>query len=545
MFVPIGGIGTVTKNMYLYIYGNEILIVDCGIGFADETTPGVDFLIPDISYLKTALNEGKRIVGMVLTHGHEDHIGGLPFVLPSLPKFPIYASSLAASLSNEKLHDFGIKNSVQIANFSETLKLGSFSVSLVRMTHSIIDAGNLYIKTPIGNFYHAADFKFDFTPVDGKASELHKIAQAGMEGIIALFSDCLGSERPGHSPSEMKIYDSFENEFGKAQGKIFVTTYSSNISRLNQAIEVAVKQGRKVCFMGRSLLKARDIGRELAYVKYPANMEIKPQDVKLYKPSQVLILIAGSQAQEGSALMRVTSGDDRDIRIESGDMVIFSADPIPGNEVNINSLIDDLSEKGARVIYSDITDEFHVSGHGSQTDLQLMIALTKPQFILPIGGTYKHMSAYREIARGMGYADNKTILIDSGQSIIFKKDSYTLGKKINLKNIYVDEVTGEEVEQFIVRDRMKISKEGILVVIVEVDSASGQIASAPDVISRGFIYQRDKLIKQIDIVLRKSLTGKPGRANIGHLRKLIQDKVESMLYREGREPFVVPVIIEV
>jgi ribonuclease J len=304
-FIPIGGIGDVTKNMYLYETPDEILIVDCGIGFVTDEMPGVDLLIPDISYLRKT---NKKIAGMVLSHGHEDHIGGLPFILPRLPDFPIYGSSLTAALSNAKLKDFRIPREVRSVDFSQDVQIGGFRISFIRMTHSILDAANLLIKTKNGTFYHGSDFKFDFTPVDGKPSELDKIACAGKDGITCLFSDCVGAERKGHTPSEMKLYESFEEEFRKTKGKIFVTTYSSNISRLNQAIEIGTKMGRKVLFMGRSLLNAREIGRSLGYMNYPSSIEIKPHEVRKYPPSKILILAAGSQAQEYSALSTYCNG---------------------------------------------------------------------------------------------------------------------------------------------------------------------------------------------------------------------------------------------
>src|SRR3972149_8990731 len=301
-FISLGGVWDVTKNMSVYQFGNEILLVDCGIGFVDESMPGVDLVIPNVSYLKgtnpsTSSGQAKKIVGMILTHGHEDHIGALPFILPLLPSFPIYASTLTAALANEKLKEFGEKNLVQTVRFEDTLKLGSFSVSFARVTHSIIDAANLLIKTPIGNVYHGSDFKFDFTPVDGKPSELRKIAKWGEEGILCTLSDCLGSERPGHSKSELKITESFDEEAKRTKGKLFITTYSSNISRMNQALDVAKKYGRKVCFMGRSFLKARDVGRKLKYIDLPPKMEIRPADAKKLPPGQVMLLIAGSQGQ--------------------------------------------------------------------------------------------------------------------------------------------------------------------------------------------------------------------------------------------------------
>ncbi|MGE5042440.1 MAG: ribonuclease J [Candidatus Levyibacteriota bacterium] len=547
-FVSIGGIGDVTKNMYAYIYGNEILLVDCGIGFADSNLPGVDLLIPDIAYLKTALNKGKKIVGMLLTHGHEDHIGALPFILPQLPQFPVYGSTLTSALANDKLSEFNLPRAVTQINFGdEPIKLGQFSASFIRITHSIIDAGHIVIKTPVGTFYHGADFKFDFTPVDGMPSELQNIAKAGEDGITCLMSDCLGAERSGHSSSEQKIQEAFEEAFRKTRGKVFVTTYSSNISRLNQAIETAVSQGRKVCFMGRSLLKARDIGRTLNYMKFPKKFEINPHDVKKYKPSEVLILVAGSQAQESSALTRIANNDDRDLHIERGDTVIFSSDPIPGNEENIYALVDLITRRGARVIYSDITSEFHVSGHGSENDLKLLISLTKPKYFIPIGGTFRQMSAYRNIVGDMGYPEGNVFLLDSGQEVVFNANGARFGKKTQGASIFLDQITGEEVENYVVFDRVRIAKEGIMVIMVEVVKSTGQIEGMPDILTKGFTYERkDEFAKNLSAALRKRFVNKrEPMGSVGYYKKAIEKTAEEMLYREGRSPLVVPVIIEI
>ena len=546
-FISLGGVGDVTKNMYLYTLGNPILIIDCGIGFVDETIPGVDLVIPDVTFLINEIKNGKKIVAMLLTHGHEDHIGALPFILPQLPQFPIYATTLTAALANEKLKDFGLGSRIQTLKFSDTLNLGPFTIQLTRVTHSVIDAANYFVKTPVGNFYHGSDFKFDFTPVDGKPSELRKIAKWGEEGVLSLFSDCLGAERPGHTPSELKIAESFDEEFRRAKGKIFVTTYSSNISRMNQAIEVALKHGRKVCFIGRSFLKARDIGRKLSYMSLPQSAEVRPQDVKRLKPSQVMILVAGSQAQADSGLMRIASDNDQDLRINSGDSVIFSADPIPGNENNINRLIDLLSKKEARVVYSEITDEFHVSGHGSEMDLKLMISLTNPKFLLPIGGTFRQMVAYRELARSMGYTDDKIILLERVQEVLFSQHGFRMGRKIEAAQVYVDQLTGEEVEKYVIMDRKKISEEGVVIIVVEVDSETGQLVSKPEVVTKGLVYpNKEKFVSKLELELQKIFNKRPqNHTNVMFYRKLIQQKAEDILWRDKREPLVVPVVLEV
>ncbi|OGH10307.1 MAG: hypothetical protein A2857_02575 [Candidatus Levybacteria bacterium RIFCSPHIGHO2_01_FULL_36_15] len=543
-FIPIGGIGDVTKNMYLYENDEGIIIVDCGLGFPDETMPGVDLLIPDIAYLKKT---NKKILGMILTHGHEDHIGALPFALPKLPEFPIYGSKLTAALANEKLRDFQVKRNVQTVSFGDEVTLGNFKVTFIRVTHSILDAANLLIKTPIGNFYHASDFKFDFTPVDGRRSQLDKIAKAGSEGILCLFSDCLGSLREGHSPSEQMLYESFEDEFRKTRGKIFVTTYSSNISRLNQAIEVGLKLGRKICFIGRSLINAKEIGREMGYMTYPLTSEIKPFEIRKHKPSSLLIFVAGSQAQENSALVRIANDEDRDIKIQKGDTVIFSADPIPGNENSINGLIDVISKKGAKVVYSDITDEFHVSGHGYSSDLKLMISLTNPKYLLPISSDYKQMVGYKDIGLSMGYKEENILLIDSGQEVVFTIGSVNLGRKIEIANIFVDEVTHEKLEDYVLVDRLRISKEGIIVIISEIDSSTGQLVGKPDIIARGFIYdKKDEFSNRLASNMNKILGKKHERVtNWAYYRNIIKQRAEDYLFKEGREPLVIPIVLEV
>jgi ribonuclease J len=541
--IPIGGVGDVTKNMYLYEYKNEILIVDCGIGFADSNAPGVDFLIPDISYLKKT---NKRIVGMILTHGHEDHIGALPFILPSLPNFPIHATPLTAEFIKAKISDFGIRRPITTNNFQGSVTLGSFTVSFIRMTHSILDASNLLIKTPAGTIYHGSDYKFDFTPYDGKPSELRKIAKAGDEGILALLSDSVGSERTGNTPSEKEIAQKFEDAIGKASGKVYVTTYSSNIVRMNQAIAAALKYNRKICFIGRSFMKARDAGKKLGYMNIPMKMEVKPHEAKRLKPNQVLILLAGSQGQIESGLVRIASGDDRDLTITKDDTIIFSADPIPGNEQNVNSLVDMLSKTGAKVYYSNIAKEFHVSGHGSQRDIELMISLAAPKFVMPIGGTYKQLVAFREIAKGMGYKEDAVVIGDSGKEVIFTKSGFKFGRDIKAATVYVDQITGEEVDNFVILDRKKISEEGIVIVMVEVDSNTGEIVDRPDIITKGFNYaDKEKLIDKLDEQLRKLFVKKEKVDNWRFYRRMIQEKTESLLYRQNREPLVIPVVVEV
>lgn len=546
-FLPLGGEEYVTRNMYLYEYNNQILIVDCGLGFPDETMLGVDLLLPDISYLLEVVKSGKKkIVGMLLTHGHEDHIGGLPFILPQLPEFPIFASPLTTALTNEKLAEFQLPRAVQQVNFDgKEIALGDFTVSFLHVTHSVPDSANIVIKTPAGNFFHGSDFKFDFTPADGKRTEFDKIIKAANEGLLALMSDCLGAHRPGHTPSEQTLGKNFEDEMRAAQGKFFMTTYSSNISRLQQVVTAAEKLGRKVCFVGRSVVKAKQIGEQLGYLKLKPGTEVPLEGLKTLKSNQIVLIVAGSQGQENSALTRIATGEHRDIRLDKGDVVVFSADVIPGNELAVSGLMDSILKRGALIASSDIAGTFHVSGHGSSGDHMLLIALTKPKFLAPISGPYRDMIAYRELAQNMGYKRNDIFLIENGQEILFTKDSARLGKRILIKNVFVDEVSGEAVEQFVIRDRERLGKEGIVVILAEVKREDGQLAAKPEIILRGASLgdTNGMLAEEITKVLALQ---KGEVSNWMHVRKIISQTAGRYLFKKARtRPLILPVVIEV
>jgi len=541
-FIPLGGIGDVTKNMYLYELQNQILIVDCGLGFPDETMLGVDLLLPDISYLKTTK---KKIVGMVISHGHEDHVGALPFVLPNLPKFPIFTTRMAATFANGKLKEYKQSPSVQHADFNKPLNLGDFTVTFIRVTHSIPDTSHIFIKTPVGNFYHGSDFKFDPNPYDGNLSDLEKIKEAGRMGITALFSDCLGAEKEGRTRSESLLPANFEREIKNTWGKFIVTTYSSNIARLNQVIEASEKVGRKVCFIGRSLLKMRDIGKDLGYLKIKAGTEITLPQTKSYKDSDLTLIVAGSQGQEESAMTRFVNDEIREVKLRPHDTIIFSADPIPGYEIYVYEVIDTIAKKGAKVLYSGVTSDFHVSGHGSQDELSDLIKLLNPKKLVPISGGFRHMAAYKNMALKMGRNPKDILLPDNGLPIIFDKDGARFGKKFHSKNVYVDNIGGE-MENFILMDRQKLSEGGIVIVLSEVDSDTGQLIKL-DIITRGISLPEKMLISKLSNNVKKSLSKRKGRViNWSYIRKLIGNVSERVILRDLRvRPLVLPVVIEV
>lgn len=543
-FLPLGGIGDVTKNMYVYEYQDQILIVDCGIGFADETMLGVDLLMPDISYL---LKTKKRIVGMLITHGHEDHMGALPFVLPQLPNFPIFATPLTAALANEKLKEFGTNKTVQKVEFGmqNEVKLGVFSASFVRVTHSVPDTAHILIKTPVGNLYHGSDYKFDLTPADGKKTDFAGIVEAGNTGVIAMMSDSLGSERPGPTPSEEKLLSSFDHELAKCKGKFIVTTYSSNVARLNQIIDVAKKYHKQICFVGRSLIKVVDVGKRLGLINMPKGMEIRMDQVKRTKDTDLVLVVAGSQGQENSAMTRIATGEHKDITLRPSDTVVFSADPIPGNEIMVNSLIDTLSKVGVRVMYTDVSRDFHVSGHGSQYEIMLLMNLVRPKNVVPISGTYKQLVAYKDVAHRQGYADKNIFVIEDGQELLIRRQDVIRGQKWPIRNVYVDEISGEEVESFVLRDRQQLSTEGVVIVMAEVDSENGGLLSEPEVIARGFsTADLQEMKKVVNAELQRTFASNRTK-NWTFLRKQIVEISEKAIMRSlRRKPLVLPIVIE-
>jgi ribonuclease J len=389
----LGGFGNVTANMYVYETEKDIMLVDCGVGFPAVGLEGGDMLVPEVSYLQARQD---KIRGLVLTHGHEDHIGGLPFVLPKIGggRFPIFGARLTAALAKEKLAEAGRQMPIEAVDSGRRLVLGEFNVELVHMTHSIPDTFNLAVTTPMGIIYHASDFKFDWTPVGQRLSEVAKIAAIGNRGVSLLLTDCLRSENQGYTLSEKKIEESLEQEMRKTQGKVLVTTMSSNVSRWQQAINVAGRLGRKVVLVGRSIEKIVSIACRLGYLKTLGRGMIKLGQARLIQPSKLCYLVAGSQGQESSALARIAKGEFRDLEVKPGDRVILSTDYIPGNEVAVYHMIDDLARRGAEVSYVDIHDSLHVSGHAAQAELALMLNLVRPEVVVPIGGTFRQMKQY-------------------------------------------------------------------------------------------------------------------------------------------------------
>lgn len=544
--ISLGGSGSVTKNMYVYEFGEDILIVDCGVGFPEAEMLGVDLVIPDISYLR---DKKKKIRGIVLTHGHDDHIAGLPYILPELD-CPVYGSRLTAGLAEERLREFGFKGKVFVVDPERPLYLGAFKLSFVRVTHSIPDAFNLIIQTPLGVVFHASDFKFDWTPVMGGPTEVGKIARAGDEGILVLLSDCVRVEKSGYTLSEATLEDSFEREIRKTRGKFIVTTMSSNISRLKTAIEVAVRHNRQVALVGRSINKNLEVAQRLGFIRLPAKMMIRPEQVGHLPAERVALMVAGAQAQVGSSLYQIAQGEHRQIKLTPGDKVVFSSDNIPGNEPAIHSLIDVLARHGAEVSYQEILDDLHVSGHASQTELALMVGLTRPRFVLPIGGTYRHMIRYARLAESMGYPKEKIILPEPGEVVSFDSAGrVSTRERIEVKSVMVDGLGVGDVGQVVLRDRQVLAEEGVVVVIVPVDQTTFTVVGEPDIVSRGFVFVKgaEKLFAGARDEVKALLSRKKGKVTDWHyLRKEIEGRLEEYFFDlTKRRPMILPVVVEV
>ncbi len=543
--IPLGGVGDVTKNMYVYEYGDDIVIVDCGVGFPGEGMPGVDLVIPDISYLR---DKKEKIRGILITHGHDDHIGGLPYIWPEL-QCPIYTQKLTAGFIRNKFIEANLpKEKIVEVKIDQTLKLGVFDISFYIVSHSIPDSTGIVIKTPNGTIIHQADFKIDWTPVSGQVTDVGKVAQLGQEGVNLLLIDCLRVDKPGFNKSEKSIEDSFEKASLETSGKLLITMTSSNVSRMQQAINVAQKLGRKVAVVGRSFEKNFQVSRDLGYLHVPPGIIIAPDTISSFAPKNVLVLIAGSQGQASSSLVRAANEEHKQVKLKLGDSVVFSADPIPSTESAQNALIDSLTRIGVEVYYSAISSDLHVSGHAAKEELRLMINLIKPKFLLPIGGTYRHMKIFAKMLEEMGYLKNQVINGEDGDILNITKDNIKLEGRLDVQNVYVDGLGIGDVGHVILRDRQKMSEEGVVVVVVTLDTRSGKLVGEPDIISRGFVFEEfakdilDEAKKVLKDNLEQHIHKNP---DWRFIRKVIEDTLEKFFYHATeRRPLVLSVIVE-
>lgn len=541
--VPLGGMGNVTKNMFLYEYGNEMLLVDCGIGFPETSMLGVDVLIPDITYVQERLKKGARIVGMCLTHGHDDHIASLPYIVPQLPDFEIYGSPLTASFADARMSDFNIKRNVNVVNDDQPVELGSFSIEYIQMTHSVPQTRHLAIHTPQGTIYHGSDFKFDLTPVDGALPDFGKISRIGEEGVLCLLSDCLRVDRPEWSPSEMVLAETFEREVVDCQGKFIVTLMSSNVHRVGLVAKTAIEHGRKLVFIGRSIEQNVEVAQALKILAIPKKFIVHKKKMDQYPDKELCVVVAGSQGQPGSSLVRAVFGDHPILSVGPKDKVVFATEPIPGNEMNVYTAIDELSRNRIDVVYSDVAKGLHVSGHAGATEQQLLIAMTKPAYLMPIGGTERHRIGYERLAGTMGYPKETVLLPKSGQVIEFKNGEARFSETIAIKEMMVDGLGVGDVGAMVLNDRRNMAEEGMVVIILVKKDGKFDTENVR-VISRGFVFMKTadeivRIIKEetVDAIIEDSSDESDLRRRI---EKRVSKRMDMLL---GRTPLVLPVFI--
>jgi len=538
--IPLGGMPNVHDNMYVYESADDIFIVDCGMGFPEEGVPGVDLTIPDITYLKEKIS---KIRGFVVTHGHEDHIGGFPFIIPQLgEQIPIYCGKLVAGLLKEKFREFQIDSKmINVVGDRQPIQLGVFEVKMIPVTHSIPDTKHLIIKTPYGNIYHGSDFKFDWTPVGQELPDVSSMTRAGAEGVTLLLSDCLRGEKDGYSLSESIVEESFEREFKDVAGRVVVTTMSSNISRIQQALWVARRHNRKVAFIGFSVERNVKVATELGFLKIPPRVVVDKHKIKNFPKDEQCLIIAGSQGQLGSSLEKVASGEHKSVKLDPGDKVVFSADPIPGNENNVYRLIDMLSTLGLTVSYSDIADDLHVSGHASANEIKMLMAFTKPKFVMGTGGTHRHTIQFAKLASEMGIAPDH-ILRSENQPIIIENDSNVhFGEAIDIKTVYVEsgEITRSDKP---IMDRKLMFQEGVVVALFSTHENVLDV----DLIPKGITKFIDPATMS---AIKSSLLSSFNKRDISRDKLYSKDKIAkevSRLFVEhiGKNPLVVPIIIE-
>ena len=547
--IPLGGLGEIGKNMTVFEFGGDIIVVDCGMGFPDEDMYGVDMVLPDISYLKA---NASRVRGIIITHGHEDHIGAVPYVLKELD-VPIYTMPLTAALIELKLEEHDLLYNTQIftKKVGSSFRLGAFTIEFINVNHSIPDAVALAIGTPIGTVIHTGDFKVDYTPLSGDAvTDLSTIAEYGRKGVLALLSDSTNAERPGFTATEQKVADGVRSLFARAQNKrIIIATFASNIYRVQQIIDLAVEDGRKVAFSGRSMVNNTAMAQELGYMHIPEGTLISIDEINQYPPEQVVLVTTGSQGEPLSALSRMASCSHRQVRVGPGDFIIISAKPIPGNEKSVTKIVNGLLLLGAEVIYEGMYD-VHVSGHACQEEQKLMLTLTRPKYFLPVHGEYKQLKKHAITAASLGIPTSNILIAENGSNIILSQDEMKLGEPVTAGAVMVDGLGVGDVGNVVLRDRKHLSEDGLVIIVATVDSKTGKVLAGPDLVSRGFVYVRENesLMDGAQSIVETALD----RCVDEHVRDWnsvktrVREALSSYIYRRTkRSPMILPILMEV
>ncbi|WP_026695309.1 ribonuclease J [Peribacillus kribbensis] len=544
----LGGVNEIGKNMYVLQYLDDIVVIDCGGKFPDETLLGVDLIIPDITYLQ---ENKEKIRALIVTHGHEDHIGGIPYLLKQL-KMPIYASRLTMGLIEGKLREHKLlDNELFLIDSESTLEFGQIRTAFFKTNHSIPDCLGVTFYTPEGTVVHTGDFKFDLTPVNNQYPDIHKMAKIGSEGVLVLISESTNAERPGFTPTERIVGEHIEDAFMKARRKVFISTFASNVNRLQQVVDAAIKTNRKLALLGRSMVNVVSIAMEQGYLNVPEGMLIEPNVINQMNPEEVAILCTGSQGEPMAALSRLASGNNRQVEVLPEDTVILAASPIPGNERNVSRIIDNLFLLGANVIYgSGSSTGMHVSGHAYQEELKLMLTLMKPKYFIPIHGEYRMLHHHQLLAESVGINKEDIFIIKNGDVVDINNHTARQTRQVPAGNVYVDGLGIGDVGNSILRDRKQLSEDGMLIIVITLSKIDNKIISGPDTISRGFVYMREseELLKQINKLTIKSVsdTLKKNGSSWNILKKDIKERVGQFVYSETkRRPMILPILIEV
>lgn len=546
--IPLGGLHEVGKNITVFEYENEMIVVDCGLSFPEDDMLGIDLVIPDITYLEKNV---EKIKGLIITHGHEDHIGSVPYLLKKI-NIPIYAPRLACGLIRNKLEEHKLLRSTKLTEVmqGETISLGkNFKVEFIRSSHSIPDSVMLAITTPAGTILHTGDFKVDYTPIDGKIMDFGRIAEIGNQGILALMSDSTNAERKGFTMSESSIGEVFDKLFLHCTKRIVVATFASNVHRVQQIVNSAIKYNRKIAVCGRSMINMIETAKELGYIDCPDNIFIDIDMINSYTDEQLVIITTGSQGEPMSALTRMAAGDHRKVKITPNDLVIISATPIPGNEKFVSKVIDDLMQIGAEVVYSSL-ETIHVSGHACQEEQKLILALTKPKYFIPVHGEYRQLIAHSETAQSMGIDKDNIIMLSNGRVLEINDEGAELTGSVPSGRVLVDGLGVGDVGSIVLRDRQHLSQDGLIVIVLTMDSSTGEVVAGPDVISRGFVYVRESenLMDDVKSVVRHEIKKceERGITDWATIKSTTRENLRDYIFmKTKRNPMIIPIIMEV
>ena len=545
--IPLGGLGEIGKNMMAVRFGENILVIDCGLAFPEEEMLGIDIVIPDITYL---IENREFVRGIVLTHGHEDHIGALPYVLRQI-NVPVYGTKLTLGLLHGKLKEQNMAGDAILHTVKprDTVQIGPFKVEFIKVSHSIPDAVAIAVHTPIGVVVHTGDFKVDQTPVDGQVVDFHRFAQLGEKGVLVLMSDSTNVERPGYTMSERVVGQTFDDTFRQSNDRIIIATFASNVHRIQQAVLNAYKHGRKVAVVGRSMVNVVNIAYELGYLHIPDGTLIELDEANRLPKHRVVILTTGSQGEPMSALTRMALSDHRQVEIVPGDTIIISATPIPGNEKVVARIVDMLFKHGAHVIYESLSG-IHVSGHPSQEELKLMLNLMRPKFFVPVHGEYRMLIKHAELARDVGILPENIFVAENGQVLEFTRRSGRISGRVTAGKVLVDGLGVGDVGNIVLRDRKQLSQDGILIVVVTINRESGLVVAGPDIVSRGFVYVREseKLLDDAKIKVNCALEkcSAKGISEWSAIKSQVRDALGKFLYEKTRRrPMILPIIMEV